>query len=125
MRHMAAAAFLVASLVAPIGADAQAIAEQKIQGTVLRTRVTLCELKPRGCAGYMILEAERPGGRERTLVQVRLGVPIRQEERYVALALLAGHKVSVVYVKEKGGIVARSIEVLGKAAPAAEGLTLE
>ena len=112
VRRMTALIVVLASLALPMAVAAQAIAEQKIEGAVLRTRVTLCQLRPRGCAGYMILDAARRGGRERVLVQVRLGVPITRDKRDVALAVLAGSKVSVVYVAEKGGIVARSIEVL-------------
>lgn len=117
MRRLTFAVLVIAGLAAPIAAGAQASAERKIQATVLSTRVTVCQLKPRGCAGYMIVETDRTGGRERVMVQVRLGVPIRDDETYVALATLAGRTVSVVYVNEKGGFIARSIEVLGKAAP--------
>lgn len=112
VRRMTALIVVLASLALPMAVAAQAISEQKIEGAVLQTRVTLCQLRPRGCAGYMILDAARQGGRERVLVQVRLGVPITRDERDVALAVLAGSKVSVVYVAEKGGIVARSIKVL-------------
>ena len=117
MRRLIAAALVVASLAVPIAAGAQAIAERKIQGKVLSTKVTMCQLKPRGCVGYMIVETDRTSGRERVMVRVRLGVPIREDESYVALAVLAGRTVSVVAVNEKGGFIARSIEVLGKAAP--------
>lgn len=117
MRRMTAAFFLLASVLAPTAAAAQAVAERKIEGTVLRTKVTLCQLKPRGCAGHMILEATRKDKRERVLVRVRLGVPIRRGEKDLALAVLDGSVVSVVYVDEKGGIIARSIEVLKMPAP--------
>lgn len=103
--------FLAAALVAlPAGADADA--ERRVEGKVLRATVTLCQLKPRGCAGYFVLDADRQGRREQVTVQVRLGVPIRRGDDYVLLATLPGSVVSVVHVAEKGAIVARSIEVM-------------
>ncbi|MBI2753743.1 MAG: hypothetical protein HYX46_09570 [Betaproteobacteria bacterium] len=87
-------------------------AERKVEGRVLHVKVTLCQFKPRGCAGYMILDAGRDGRREQVTVQVRLGVPIRHGEDYVLLATLPGSAVSVTHVIEKDAIVARSIEVL-------------
>lgn len=120
MRRIAAAALVIWSLAVPLAPGAQPGVEQRLQGAVLSTRVTLCELKPRGCAGYMIVQTDPTGGRERVTVQVRLGVPIREGETYVALATLDGRAVSVVYVNEKGRLIARSIEVLGKMAPSGD-----
>jgi hypothetical protein len=111
--HPWAVALLLSAALADV---AQAGAEQRIQGTVLQTRVTLCQFKPRGCAGFMVMELAREGRREQVTVQVRLGVPIRHEEDYVLLATLRGSVVSVVHVIEKGAIVAKSIEVTTKAA---------
>ena len=108
LRHIACAWFLVAA----IAGAAQAGAEQRLEGMVLRTKVTLCEFRPRGCAGFMVLEIEREGRRERLTVQVRLGVPIRRGDDYILLATLPGRFVSVIHVAEKGAIVAKSIEVL-------------
>ena len=84
---------------------------------MLRTHVTLCQLKPRGCAGYMVVATKRAGRREQWTVQVRLGVPIRRGEDYVYLATLDGKTISVTYVGESSGMVARSIEVLNPVAP--------
>jgi len=94
------------------GGAAQAEVEKKVEGRVLQVRVTLCQYKPRGCAGYFVLDAMREGRREQLTVQVRLGVPIRNGEDYVLLATLPGRVVSVTHVVENGAIVARSIEVL-------------
>jgi len=116
LRHIVGALLLCSCVFAPFTGAARAGAEQKLEGLVLRTNVTLCQLKPRGCAGYFVLETERGSRRERVTVQVRLGVPIRHEDDYVFLASLSGNLVSVTYVSEKGAIVARSIVVLYKAA---------
>ncbi|TAK49461.1 MAG: hypothetical protein EPO27_05255 [Betaproteobacteria bacterium] len=92
---------------------APASQERKIEALVLRTHVTLCQFKPRGCAGYMVVATtERPGKREQWTVQIPLGVPIRRGEDYVFLASLGGSAISVTYVRERDAIVARSIEVI-------------
>lgn len=111
-RRIAAVWLLVAGFAAPIGGLAQPSAEQKLEGRVLRTKVTLCEHRARGCAGYMILDAEQRGRHEQVMVQVRLGVPIRHGDDYVYLASLGGKLVSVIYVDEKGAIVAKAIQVV-------------
>lgn len=108
---------LLMTCASPLAMAGAADAEHRIQGAVLETTVTLCQLKPRGCAGFMVVELAREGRREQVTVQVRLGVPIRHEDDYVLLGTLRGSIVSVVHVVEKGAIVARSIEVTKKAAP--------
>lgn len=108
---------LAAALVALPALAAGPSAERRIEGRVLHATVTLCQLKPKGCAGYFVLDAERSGKREQMTVQVRLGVPIRHGEDYVLLATLPGSVVSVVHVVDKGAIIARWIEVRDIAAP--------
>lgn len=116
-RVLVCISLLAAALVVPPGAGAQTGAERRIEGNVLHVTVTLCQLRPRGCAGYFVLEANRQGRREQVMVQVRLGVPIRRGEDYVLLGALSGSAVSVVHVVEKGAIVARWIEVADIASP--------
>jgi hypothetical protein len=109
---------LMIALAAPGDGSAQGREERRVEGRVLETKLTICQLKPRGCAGTMILESERAGRREQLTVRVQLGVPIRRGEDYISLGVLGGSRVKVVYVTEKDSIVARSIEVLeGKASP--------
>ncbi|TAN50450.1 MAG: hypothetical protein EPN19_14095 [Betaproteobacteria bacterium] len=110
--RIAGALALVASLATPLAAAAATDVERKFEGLVLRTQVTLCQFKPRGCAGYMDVETRRAGRSERWTVQVRLGVPIRRGEDYVFLASLGGSAISVTYVRERDAIVARAIEVI-------------
>ena len=117
MRAAIIVSFLTTALAALPAAAQPSNAERRLEGRVLRTTVTLCQLKPKGCAGYFVLEAERGGKREQITVQVRLGVPIRHGEDYVLLATLPGSVISVVHVVEKGAIVARWIEVADIASP--------
>ncbi|MEW6688490.1 MAG: hypothetical protein AB1452_05280 [Pseudomonadota bacterium] len=109
--------FLLALLAALPGRADAAGEERRIDGRVLRVTVTLCQLKPKGCAGYFILETRKAARREQVTVQVRLGVPIRHGENYVLLGTLTGSVVSVVHVIEKGALVARSIKVADIAGP--------
>lgn len=111
-RHIAGMLALIATLATPLSSAAATDVERKFEALVLRTHVTLCQFKPRGCAGYMDVETKRAGRRERWTIQVRLGVPIRQGEDYVFLASLGGSAISVTYVRERDAIVARSIEVI-------------
>jgi len=108
--------FLVLALALAFSGAASADSEKKLEGRVLQVKVTLCQYKPRGCAGYFVLDAMREGKREQLTVQVRLGVPIRNGEDYVLLATLPGRLVSVTHVVEKNAVVAQSIEVLEKPA---------
>ncbi len=103
---------MAACIAAPYASAASASQERKIEALVLRTHVTLCQFRPRGCAGYMEVETERSGRRLRWTVQVPLGVPIRRSEDYIYLASLGGSTVSVTYVSQRDAIVARSIEVI-------------
>ncbi len=120
MRCRGAVCFLIriCLVAAALAASAAASGEERrIEGRVLRATVTLCQLRPRGCAGYFDLEVKRPGGRDVVLVHVRLGVPIRHGDDYVLLGTLPGSVVSVVHVVERGAIVARWIEVRDIAGP--------
>jgi hypothetical protein len=64
----------------------------------------------------MVVALAGKGRREQVTVQVRLGVPIRRKDEYVLLPTLRGSMVAIVHIVEEGSIVARSIEVLKKAA---------
>ena len=116
VRRVAVASLLASIIALPFPASAQAVAERKIEGTVLRTKVTVCEMRARGCAGYLILETAREGRPAQVMVQVRLGVPIRQGDDYVYLPTLGGSTIAVIYITEKGAVIARSIMVVKPAA---------
>ena len=111
-RRIAALLVATACMAALPALAAPASIEGKFEGLVLRTRVTVCQFKPRGCAGYMVVETERAGRRVQWTVQVRLGVPIRRGEDYIYLASLGGSAISATYVSEQDAIIARSIEVI-------------
>lgn len=112
MRKAVSIWLLIVGLMLLLTAPAPAAAEQRVEGRVLRTKITICELKPRGCAGFMVLETHHQRESDEVTIQVPLGVPIRNEDIYVYLPALDGSVVSVTYVTERGVIIARSIEVI-------------
>jgi hypothetical protein len=112
MDRLVRALLLTVALTAPGDGSAQGREERRVEGRVLETKLQICQLKPRGCAGSMILETECGGRRARLSVRVKLGVPIRHGDDYVSLGVLGGSLVKVVYATEKDSIVAQSIEVL-------------
>ena len=116
MRYIANLSLLIAFLAAQLVFVAPALAQEKIEGKVLQTKLTACELKPGGCAGSMVIEVDRQGKLEQVTVQVRLGVLIRHGNEYLYLPALRGSVVSVAHVTEKGEFVAKSIDVVKKAA---------
>ena len=70
-----------------------AVAQEKVEGKVLSTKLTVCTFKPGGCEGTMVLETARPG-------QVTIKVPLG-----------TGRTVSVTHVTDKGERIARAIDV--------------
>ncbi len=90
-----------------------AAAQEKIEGTVVSTKMTLCEFKPGGCEGDLVLERKGSGGKaESTTIRVPKGTLIKKGNDYAYLPTLRGSVVAVTYVTEKGTPVAKSIEVL-------------
>lgn len=91
---------------------AMGLAQDRVEGTVTSTRVTLCEFKPGGCEGDLVLERKGAGQPEQMKIKVPKGTLIKKGEEVVYLPSLRGNVVAVAYVREKGEAVAKSIEVL-------------
>lgn len=85
-----------------------ALAQEKIEGKVLSTKLTVCTFKPGGCEGTMVLETAKP---EQVTIKVPLGTMIKKGEEVVFLPALRGRTVSVTHVTEKGDKIARAIDV--------------
>lgn len=85
-----------------------AIAQQRIEGKVVSTKLTVCQFKPGGCEGSMVLETAAPG---QVTIKVPLGTTIRKGNETVYLPALRGRTVSVTHVTEKGEKIARAIDV--------------
>ncbi|MEW5862762.1 MAG: hypothetical protein AB1773_04105 [Pseudomonadota bacterium] len=84
------------------------VAEEKIEGKVLSTKLTACTFKPGGCEGTMVLETAK---RERVAIKVPLGTMIQKGSETVFLPALRDRIVTVTHVNEKGERIARTIDV--------------
>ena len=85
-----------------------AVAQEKIEGKVLSTKLTVCTFKPGGCEGTMVLETAKPG---QVTIKVPLGTVIKKGDEAIFLPALRGRTVSVTHDTEKGERIARAIDV--------------
>lgn len=107
---VATMAFLIALLLPTSGV----VAEERIEGTVLYAVVTHCEAH--GCSGALALEDTTRGRYKTLIIKVPLGTPISRGCGGMRFHQLAGKAVIVTDFAEKGGHVARAIEVVEEAA---------
>jgi len=86
------------------------LAQQKIEGTVVGTTLTACDMKPGTCEGTMVLDTKgaTPG---QVTIKVPKGTQIKQGEGHLFLPGTKGRAVAITYVENKGEKVAKSIEV--------------
>jgi len=85
-----------------------ALAQEKIEGKVLSTKLTACTFKPGGCEGTMVLETTKP---EQVTIKVPLGTMIQKGSETIYLPALRGRTVTVTHVNEKSEKIARAIDV--------------
>jgi hypothetical protein len=84
-------------------------AEERIEGTVVTTTLTACDLKPGTCEGSLVLDTK---GKDRQVtVKVPKGTQIKKGNDHMFLPGLKGSRVTIAYVNDKGARVAKSIEV--------------
>ena len=102
--------FLTAALAGALYAlSGTALAQERIEGKVLSTKLTACTFKPGGCEGTMVLETgAKP---EQITIKVPLGTLIQKGTETVYLPALRGRIVTVTHVTEKGEKIAKGIDV--------------
>ena len=90
-----------------------ALAQQQIEGTVVSTKLTACDMKPGSCEGTMTLDSKgaTPG---QVTIKVQKGTVIKHGDGHLFLPGTKGRLVTITYVEDKGEKVARSIEVKNK-----------
>ncbi len=98
------AGLLVAAMLPPVEA-----AEERIEGTVVSTTLTACDFKPGTCEGSLVLDTKAKDGQ--VTVKVPKGTQIKKGNDHMFLPGLKGSQVSIAYVNDKGGRVAKSIQV--------------
>jgi len=110
---------LLASLAAMVASVPNAThAEEKLEGNVVHTNLTLCHPRPGGggCEGTLTLETKAAAGTaERVVIRVIADTIIKRDQDVLFLPATQGNAVLVTYSMEKGQKVAKAINVLGPA----------
>jgi hypothetical protein len=112
MLRRTAIGLFIAPVLILTGFLSASLAQEKIEGTVISTNLTACEIKPGGCEGTLVLEAKIAGKAERVSFKVPKGTLITKGQGYMLLPAIQGSTVAIVYdVKAGGEKVAKSITV--------------
>lgn len=90
-----------------------AFAQEKLEGRVVGTKLTHCDMsvKVGGCAGTLTLESKARGDKQELRINVPLGTPITRAGETMYLPALRGKNVVVTHVMDKNERVAKAIEV--------------
>lgn len=93
------------------------VADEKIEGKVVRTNLTLCQPRPSGggCEGTLTLEITAQGKAQQLPIKVIADTIIKKGQDFQFLPQTQEKSVVVTYVTEKGQKVAKSIDVLDTA----------
>lgn len=92
------------------------MAQEKIEGKVVRTKLTACQPRPNGggCAGTLTLETNAGGKAEQMPIKVTMDTIIKKGKDFIFLPATQGSTVAVDYKTEKGEKAATLIEVVSK-----------
>ena len=118
MSHIKRRIFLTALVVMTVAAPGVSVADEKVEGKVADTNLTLCHPRPTGgggCEGTLTLETKTGGATQQVAIKVIADTIIKKGQDYLLLPQTQGNSVIVTYVTDKGQKVARSIDVLGTA----------
>lgn len=90
------------------------VAEDKIEGKVVHTNLTLCHPKPGGggCEGTLTLETTSAGSAQKIAIKVIADTIIKKGRDVLFLPATQGNSVVVTYTNQKGQKVAKSINVV-------------
>ncbi len=109
---------LICSLgIMAFGASTAGSADEKLEGNVVGTNLTLCHPRPGGggCEGTLTLETKTSGAALQMELKVIADTIIKKDGQATVLPATEGTAVLVRYVTEKGQRVAKSIDVIGPA----------
>lgn len=94
------------------------LADEKIEGVVTSTKMTVCKFQPGGCAGSLVLDVQRDGRTVQVPIQIPLGTPqIKKGNEIAYLPALRGNMVSISHKEENGEKIAKAVEVIKPAKP--------
>jgi len=101
---------LLLAMFALLPAVASAQAQRQVEGTVVSTKMTACDMKPGSCEGTMTLDTKSatPG---QVTIKIQKGTAIKHGDGYLFLPGTKGRVVAITYVEDKGEKVAKSVEV--------------
>lgn len=88
------------------------LSQEKIEGKVIGTKLTHCDMNVKigGCAGTLKMERKAGDKTEELTINVPLGTPITRGTETVYLPALRGKTIVVTQVTEKNERVAKAIE---------------
>lgn len=118
MRGVGRIVLTTAFAVMVAGAPTASYADDKLEGKVVGTNLTLCHHNTPtggGCEGTLTLETKAEGKAQRVEINVIADTIIRQGQDYLVLPATEGSSVVVSFVTEKGQKIAKSIDVVGAA----------
>ena len=117
MSHIKRRIFLTALVVMTAAAPAVSVADEKLEGKVVHTNLTLCHPRPTGggCEGTLTLETKAAGAAQQLTIKVIADTIIKKGQDFLFLPQTQDNSVVVTYVTEKGQKVAKSIDVVGTA----------
>jgi hypothetical protein len=107
LRPLITVALAVVMVSVPISVG---FAQQQIEGTVVSTKLTACDMKPGTCEGTMVLDTKgaTPG---QVTIKIQKGTMIKHGDGYLFLPGTKGRVVAITYVEDKGEKIAKSVEV--------------
>jgi hypothetical protein len=101
---------VTSALFAVFAAVSIAQAQQQVEGIVVSTKMTACDMKAGGCEGTMTLDTKgaAPGP---VTIKIQRGTVIKHGDGYLFLPATKGRFVVITYVEDKGEKVAKAVEV--------------
>ena len=101
---------VVLAVLAFFAAVSVGVAQQQIEGTVVSTTMTACDMKPGTCEGTMVLDTKgaTPG---QVTIKIQKGTVIKHGDGHLFLPGTKGRVVAITYVENKGEKIAKSVEV--------------
>lgn len=112
MTHHLRRAVLTAAVALATSQAIAASAEDKIEGTVVRTKLTSCDMATHRCEGSLELQTSKADKGEPVSIRVVADTTIKKGSEKMYLPALRKNFVSVSYVTEKGEKLAKAIEVV-------------
>lgn len=101
---------IVSAIVVLSSATSVTFAQQSVEGTVVSTKMTACDMKPGSCEGTMTLDTKgaTPGP---VTIRIQKGTVIKHGDGHLFLPGTKGRVVAITYVEDKGEKIAKSVEV--------------